>query len=203
MAKSEKKISISSLDKIIKENYNNTTSVEWYGVEVIIKKSLAFKEMLEFVNDVVMSCFQDKGGFVPEVADFAIKSNILSRYTNFSLPDKLEHRYEIIYCTDAVEFVRQHINNEQLNEITASINKKISYLCNTNIMNIQKQMMELASSFETMQQKTADIFASLTPEDMTKILGAVEDGKLSEERLVEAYLKKTRSQETEKIEDEV
>lgn len=197
MAKNEKKISINSLDKIIKENYNNTTTAEWYGVEVTIKKNLAFKDVLEFVNDVVMSCFQDKGGFMPEVVDFAIKSNILSRYANFSLPDKLEHRYEIIYCTDAVEFVRQHINAEQLNEITASINKKISYLCNTNIMNIQKQIMELVSSFETMQKKTTDMFANFTPDDMTKILSAFEDGKFSEEKLVEAYLQKTRSPKTE------
>lgn len=197
MAKNEKKISINSLDKIIKENYNNTTTAEWYGVEVTIKKNLAFKDVLEFVNDVVMSCFQDKGGFMPEVVDFAIKSNILSRYANFSLPDKLVHRYEIIYCTDAVEFVRQHINAEQLNEITASINKKISYLCNTNIMNIQKQIMELVSSFETMQKKTTDMFANFTPDDMTKILSAFEDGKFSEEKLVEAYLQKTRSPKTE------
>lgn len=202
MAKNEKRISISSLDKIMKENHSDTVSVEWYGVTVTIKKSLAFKEMLEFVNDVVMSCFQDKNGFMPEVVDFAIKSNILSRYANFSLPDKLEHRYEIIYCTDAVNFVCQYINNEQLNEIIASINKKISYLCNTNVMNIQKQMMELVSSFETMQQKTADMFNNLTPEDMTKIIGAIEGGKLSEEKLVEAYLQKTRPQETEKTEGE-
>lgn len=197
MAKNEKKISINSLDKIIKENYNNTTTAVWYDVEVTIKKTLAFKDMLEFVNDVVMSCFQDKSGFVPEVVDFAIKSNILSRYANFSLPDKLEHRYEIIYCTDAVEFVRQFINMEQLNEITASINKKISYLCNTNVMNIQKQIMELVSSFETMQQRTTDMFANLTPEDMAKVLSAFEDGKFSEEKLVEAYLQKTRSPKTE------
>lgn len=191
MAKNEKKIPINSLDKIIKENYNNIITTVWCDVDVTIKKTLAFKDMLEFVNDVVMSCFQENGNFVPEVVDFAIKSNILSKYANFSLPDKLEHRYEIIYCTDAVKFVCQFINTEQLNEITASINKKISYLCNTNVMNIQKQIMELVSSFETMQQKTTDMFANLTPEDVTKVLSAFEDGKFSEEKLVEAYIQKT------------
>lgn len=191
MAKNEKKIPINSLDKIIKENYNNIIATVWCDVDVTIKRTLAFKDMLEFVNDVVMSCFQENGNFVPEVVDFAIKGNILSKYANFSLPDKLEHRYEIIYCTDAVKFVCQFINMEQLNEITASINKKISYLCNTNVMNIQKQIMELVSSFETMQQKTTDMFANLTPEDVTKVLSAFEDGKFSEEKLVEAYIQKT------------
>lgn len=197
MAKSEKKISINSLDNIIKENFTNKASVEWHGLEVTIKHNLSFTEMLEFVNDVVMSCFQDDGGFVPEVMDFAIKSNILSKYANFSLPDKLEHRYEIIYNSDAVDFVCQNINMQQLREITASIDRKISYMCNTNVMNIQKQMMELVSAFEDMQQKTTDMFSNFTPDDLVKIMGAIDDGGLSEEKVVRAYLEQTKPAEAE------
>lgn len=197
MAKNEKKVSINSLDKVIKENFTNKANAEWHGLEVAIKHNLSFTEMLEFVNDVVMSCFQDDGDFVPEVMDFAIKSNILSKYANFSLPDKLEHRYEIIYNSDAVDFVCQNINMQQLREITASIDRKISYLCNTNVMNIQKQMMELVSAFENMQQKTTDMFSNFTPDDLVKIMGAIEEGGLSEEKVVRAYLEQTKPVETE------
>lgn len=192
MAKNEKKISIGSLDKVIKENFVNKTTAEWRGLEVTLKHNLSFTEVLEFVNDVVMSCFQEKSGFMPEVMDFAIKSNILSKYANFSLPDNLEHRYEIIYNSDAVDFVCQNINIQQLREITASIDRKISHLCNTNVMNIQKQMMELVSAFENMQQKTSDMFANFTPEDLTKIIGAIDEGGLSEEKIVRAYLEQTK-----------
>lgn len=197
MAKNEKKVSINSLDKVIKENFTNQVNAEWHGLEVSIKHNLSFTEALEFVNDVVMSCFQDDGNFVPEVMDFAIKSNILSKYTNFSLPDKLEHRYEIIYNSDVVDFVCQNINMQQLREITASIDRKISYLCSTNVMNIQKQMMELVSAFENMQQKTADIFANFTPDDLTKIMGALNEDGFSEEKVVKAYLEQTKPVETE------
>lgn len=197
MAKNEKKVSINSLDKVIKENFTNKANTEWQGLEVSIKHNLSFTEVLEFVNDVVMSCFQDDGNFVPEVMDFAIKSNILSKYTNFSLPDKLEHRYEIIYNSDVVDFVCQNINMQQLREITASIDRKISYLCNTNVMNIQKQMMELVSAFENMQQKTADMFANFTPDDLTKIMGALNEDGFSEEKVVKAYLEQTKPVETE------
>lgn len=197
MAKNEKKISIGSLDKVIKENFVNKTTVEWRGLEVTLKHNLSFTEVLEFVNDVVMSCFQEKSGFMPEVMDFAIKSNILSKYTNFSLPDNLEHRYEIIYNSDAVDFVCQNINIQQLREITASIDRKISHLCNTNVMNIQKQMMELVSAFENMQQKTSDMFANFTPEDLTKIIGAIDEGGLNEEKIVRAYLEQTKPAEPE------
>ena len=128
MAKSEKRISISVMDKIIKEHFENTTTEQWYGIEVQIKKTLSFTEMMEFVNDVVLSCFQEDGGFVPEVMDFAIRSNILSKYANFSLPDKLEHRYEIIYMTDIIDLVCSRINGAQLNEIVAYINRKVEFL---------------------------------------------------------------------------
>lgn len=197
MAKNEKKISIGSLDKVIKENFVNKTTAEWRGLEVTLKHNLSFTEVLEFVNDVVMSCFQEKSGFMPEVMDFAIKSNILSKYANFSLPDNLEHRYEIIYNSDAVDFVCQNINIQQLREITASIDRKISHLCNTNVMNIQKQMMELVSAFENMQQKTSDMFANFTPEDLTKIIGAIDEGGLNEEKIVRAYLEQTKPAESE------
>lgn len=124
MAKNEKRISITALDKIMKEKFDNQVVDTWNDIEVVMKRNLSITETLEFVNDVVMSCFSDSNGFVPEVMDFAIKSNILSKYANFSLPDKLEHRHEIIYRTDAVFFVCEHINMEQLREITASIDKK-------------------------------------------------------------------------------
>lgn len=197
MAKNEKKISIGSLDKVIKENFVNKTTAEWRGLEVTLKHSLSFTEVLEFVNDVVMSCFHEKSGFMPEVMDFAIKSNILSKYANFSLPDNLEHRYEIIYNSDAVDFVCQNINIQQLREITASIDRKISHLCNTNVMNIQKQMMELVSAFENMQQKTSDMFANFTPDDLAKIVGAIDEGGLNEEKIVRAYLEQTKPAEPE------
>lgn len=183
-----------SLDEILGGELIVTNAVEWRGVEFIIKQTLSIGEMLEFVNDVVTGCFQENGGFLPEVADFAIKLGILNKYTTLELPGELERCYEIVYCTDLVEFVSGYINTEQLGEITASINRKISYLCNTNVMNIRGQIMELLTSFETIQQRTTDMFQDLTPDDMKNVIGALENSRLSEEKLVEAYLNKTRKQ---------
>lgn len=197
MAKNKKKVSINTLDKAMTDNYTDTISAEWCDTAVDIKTVIDFKEMLEFVNDVVMSAFQDKYGFMPELIDFTIRSNIVSRYTNISLPDKLEHRYRILYGTDLINFVSQHINTEQLNEIQEAIRTKINYLCDTNIVNFQKQMKELIFSLESMQKQTSDLYANLTPDDILKITSAFEDGKLDENKIVEAYLQKTRPPKTE------
>ena len=194
MAKSEKRISISVMDKIIKEHFENTTTEQWYSIEVQIKKTLSFTEMMEFVNDVVLSCFQEDGGFVPEVMDFAIRSNILSKYANFSLPDKLEHRYEIIYKTDIIDLVCSRINGAQLNEIVASINRKVEFLCNSNALMIKRQVNDLISAFNDLQARTSD--------DIAKLANVLSSGELDEGKIVEAYLDKTRPAENFESSDE-
>lgn len=141
------------------------------------------------MDDVVQSCFQRNGAYVPEVLDFAIKSNIISKYTNVSMPDNLEHRYAILYNSDLVDFVCQHINMQQLQEMVNSINRKLAYMCDTNTVSVQNRLNDLISAFETMQEKTEAMFGDVTPDDMTRLVGAIGDGALTEEKIVEAYMK--------------
>ena len=183
MAKSEKKISIASLDKVLKEQAVDIATEQWFGNEVKIKHTLSFSEMLAFVDDVVSSCFHTTGGYMPELQEFVVKSNILTRYANFNLPDNLEHRYN----TDAVDIVVRHVNKKQLDDILESISEKISYLCESNIAAIERQMNEVVSAFTELQKKTEAMFANITPDDISKLTSAMADGQFSEERLVEAY----------------
>jgi hypothetical protein len=61
--------------------------------------------------------------------------------------------------------------------------------------------MDLVSAFETMQEKTAAMYDNLTPDDIQKVLGAFENGKFSEGKLVEAYLQKTRVDKEENVDE--
>ena len=128
MAKTEKKVSIALFDKIVKEHFQNEATIQWHEAEVRVKRTLSLKEMLSFVDEVVGSCFHDELGYMPEVKDFAIKSNILTRYANFSVPDNLEHRYQMVYGTDAVDAVCAVIDTTQLQVIVNSINDKIRFI---------------------------------------------------------------------------
>ena len=157
---------------------------------------------MEFVNDVVLSCFQEDGGFVPEVMDFAIRSNILSKYANFSLPDKLEHRYEIIYKTDIIDLVCSRINGAQLNEIVASINRKVEFLCDSNALMIKRQVNDLISAFNDLQARTEGMFNGISSDDIAKLANVLSSGELDEGKIVEAYLDKTRPAENFESSDE-
>lgn len=194
MAKT-KKISINAFDKIIKENYTPTTTVEWNGQEIVIKRTLSFKEMLEFVDSVTKTCFTaGTNTYMPEVRDFAVKSNILEKYSNFTLPNNLEHRYELIYCSDVIDVVLANISHQQFNEIMASVDAKIKNLAQSNIEAINKQMNELYTAFANVQSQIEGLFSGVNAENFNALVSAFGEGGLDEEKLVEAYLAKTKSE---------
>ena len=121
--------------------------------------------------------------------DFAIKGNILTKYANLTMPENLEHRYDLIYQTDIVDEVCKRINRAQLQEVISSISKKIDYLCSVNASVVQQKLNELVIAFEGMQKQTASLFDNVSNEDIEKLIGAVSGGSISEEKIVEAYMK--------------
>lgn len=194
MAKSEKKVSIALFDKIAKANFQNENTIQWYETEVRVKHTLTLAEMLSFVDDVVGSCFHDQMGYMPEVKDFAIKSNILTRYANFSMPDNLEHRYQMVYGTDAVDAVCSAIDTVQLQEIVNSINSKIRFLCDSKANLIQERINSVLETMEEMRDNTKDIFGGLSQDDLKALMGAITEHGLSEQKIVEAYMEQKRAE---------
>ncbi len=188
MAKAEKKVSVALFDKIMKEHFQNEVTVNWHETEVSVKRTLSLTEMLSFVNDVVESCFNDELGFMPEVMDFAIKSNILTRYANFSMPDNLEHRYQMVYATDAVDTVCAAVNTTQLQEIVDAVNSKVQFLCDSKANLIQERINRVLDGMEKMQDVTKDIFNGLSQNDLKALMAAVTDHGLDAEKIVGAYL---------------
>lgn len=188
MAKNIKKISIAAMDKIIKEHFPDTVTEQWFDNELVIRRTLPFSDMLAFVNSVASNCFHDENGYMPEMKDFFIKYNILTRYANFNLPSNLEHCYSIVYGTDAVETVMRHINSSQFDDILIAIDSKIEYQCDSNVSAIERQMQAVVSSFEDMQKKTEEMFSGIGADDIAKLITAVGDNGVDEEKLVKAFV---------------
>lgn len=203
MAKTEKKVSVTLFDKIAKTHFKNETAIQWHEAEVRVKRTLPLPEMLGFVDNVVQSCFHDELGFMPEIKDFAIKSNVLTRYANFSLPENLEHRYQLICGTDAVDAVCGAIDTTQLQEIVNSINSKIRFLCDSKASLIQERINSVLETLEDMRDSTKDIFGGISKDDMKALVGAMTEHGLDEQKIVEAYMdRKKAERKTEEAEKE-
>ena len=188
MAKKDKRISVNAFERVMKKDFENTEVFDWHGVEVTVRRTIPFREVLEFVGSAAESCFtSDTGDYVPEAKDFAIYSNVLERYANFTMPEKLDAQYELIYGTDAFEAVREHIDQAQLNSICRAIDEKVRYRTQTNIEAVQKQFDELSAVCERIQERLSETFNGVNKEDIHALLRALGERGFDEEKLVRAY----------------
>lgn len=188
MSNKIKKISINALEKSIGD-INQYVTTEWHGLEIIIKKRLTLKEMMLFVDSVVKVCFtSDDNTYMPEIKDFAIRSNILEMYSNLTLPLDIAKKYNIIYDCDLVEIILENINRVQFGKMIEAIDEKIEHLANSNIKAITTQMNELYSSLAGMENKMKEIFGVLDKKDIDALLSAITNNKLDESKLMAAYI---------------
>jgi hypothetical protein len=190
--KSKKKISISAFENIMKDTYTSTKTIAWNGVEITIQPTLSFKDFLTFVDTVVKNCFSiDNNAYMPEIKDFAVRCCVLEMYANFALPVNVERKYDLVYCTDAVQTVLSEINPEQYHVLMSAIDAKIENMAQANIEAINKQMSEIYSAFENMQNQMSGVFAGVGAEEMSKLVGALSEGSIDENKLVQAYIDQT------------
>lgn len=188
MAKKEKKVTIGEFKNVMKENFENIITIDWHGVEVQVKKTISLVEMMSFVNEVVESCFDDEGDYMPEIMDFSIKSNILTRYANFTMPDNLGARYTMIYVSDAIHAVYSLIDADQINEILAAIDRKINFLCSSDIAMARNQLKNIVVKFDEMHDQFGEIFDGLSTEDLSNMFRATSNNSIDEVELVKAFL---------------
>lgn len=187
MAKT-KKISVNAFERAMHDNYTPTETFLWNDIEITVKKTLSFKEMFAFVDKVVNCCFaNDTNSYMPEVEDFMKRVCVLEKYANFTMPSNLEAQYALVYQTDAVERVLEHVNYIQYEEICFAATTKISNLAQANIEAINTQMNKLYSAFEGLQTQFTDLFGDINSTDIRNMTNAIINGELDEEKLVKAY----------------
>lgn len=194
-----KKVSITSFNKIMKEINTPIEIVEWHGIKITVQKTLPLVDVLTFVDRVFTGCFDEAtNSYVPEVKDFAIKCCTLELYANFSLPSNVEHKYDLIYNTDAVDVVMKHINTVQFNDIIDSINTKINCTIQADMDTINKQMRNIYNSFYEMQRNIERIFSNIQSEDLSNLIHALSDKNFDESKLVQAYIEKSNLSKNDK-----
>lgn len=184
-----KKISINAFEKVVKENFENTVTKEWFGIPVTITKTISFEEVVNFVAEVADNCFLDDGRYIPEAMQALIDCGVVRHYTNISLPSSLSAAYELVMRSGILEFIMPEINNEQYSDIVIAIRDKIEYICDSNTAEFNRAMEKMTASMNEIQEATKDLFGKVSSEDVQKIIGMYGDERTVEERIVEEYMK--------------
>lgn len=193
--KKSNRISVNSLEKVIKEKYKATTMVEWEGLEIEVKKNLSFSDMMSFVKDVVEACFTSNDTYLPEVKEFAVKASVIEYYTNVALPQSPQKSYDIINCTDLLNVITPNINAQQLTEMYVAIDKRLDYLSKTQIEAINKRMDELLERFEELESTLSNTFNGIEKDKMIGLIDAISNGAFDEKKLMNAYYEHKEAEE--------
>lgn len=184
-----KKISVNAFEKAISENFDKTTTQEWNGLEIEVKRNLSVVEMMAFVDNVSKACFSDKDAtYTPEMKDFAVRVAIIELYTNITLAQNIHKKYDVIYGSNILDTVLGCIDQTQFNAMMRAVEDKTSHLANANVEMINRQMNELYASFDNLQKKLSDLFEGIGEDDIKNIAGALANGAIDEEKIVKTFM---------------
>ena len=191
MANKMKRVSINALEKTVKENTTfKTENISWNGLEFQVKNQLDLTEMRVFVSSVARACFNEaNASYNPEMKDFAIRSIVIELYTNLNLPSNLDRLYNILYGSDLVFAVYEHIDRRQFDVMMHAIDERIDALVDANISTVNRQIDLLQNAMSELGAKFTDMFDGVEAGDIQKLLGAVAaNGGFDEEKVVNAVL---------------
>ena len=197
MSEQIEKISVDAFERQVEANRpNNISTFMWGDVEVSVKRRLPFADVLEFVDNVVKTCFTQKDlTYLPEVKNFTIKSDVLTMYANFTMPSDVKYQYELIYDSDIVSEVIKYIDREQFDEILAAIDDKIDAEIQIGASMLKAQVSKLITSISDLENRFSDIFSGIGEKEMANMISAITDGKFDADKLISAYFDKKRRAE--------
>ena len=180
-----------NMDTIGTNANTQVNEFEWNGIKLSVNKTISFGKMMEFVRNVTDSCFAiDTGEYLPEIVDFAEACSILEFYGNIELPDDIEEKYQIVYCTDILMAVITHVNTDQLEDIIDAVNKKIKHRARSNIEALTKQMNEAIGTFNSLEESLSKVFAGVDGDTITSLVKAMSNGGFNEDKVVDAIMAK-------------
>lgn len=189
MAKNAKRISVNAYETVMNERYPNVTTADWFGNEVHIKKNISMEESLAFVSEIVDVCYNDSYGYLPEVFDFAVRMGILETYANFTMPKDTKKQYDFVYATNAVDFVMEYINRDQLRVLVEAANKKLDMRRESGIAEIREDLANAVARIDQIGDQMHGLFDGITEESLEAIKEIYSNGEIDVDKIVASYAK--------------
>lgn len=171
MAKKNTRISINKLESVLKDNMVTVPMRGCEEVEITIRHTLPMRDMMQFVEDVVSACVDaEENRYTPEIREFMIAAEILTNYANFTLPSNAEKQYELVYGTDALEQVVEHINPMQMVEIRTAIAERIAHELRKMEAVVAEKVNELLARVETMTEQMESLYSGIDGEEIQSFI---------------------------------
>lgn len=189
MADKIKKISVNKLEEAMSNCESDVSKMEWNGLEITVKRSIGFQDMLQLYKRVVDNCFSsDTNEYLPSVKHFLIKAGIIEYYTNLTMPKNIKTQYDIVYKYGLFEALLEKINMHQVDEIIEAIDSKLDALVRTNEGLVTAKFNQLMDSMDGIVENVTGLFSGISNDDITGLARAISNNSITEEGLARAFL---------------
>lgn len=187
-----KKIPINEFDRAAGAQEREST-VEWNGLEIRVRRRISYEEYTAASVAVTNACFSTDGEYVPEAKEVSLRLIVLALYTNLSIPLNIDKRYEMACFSGVYDAVLSAVDGHQVAQIENAVNERIHIRTQAAVDAVIRQANAVAEAVQNMSDKFEAQFAAIlegvTPEDMNRVIRGIADGKVDEEKVVEAYRK--------------
>lgn len=199
MAKKEARISINKLESVMRENIVVVPLSGADGVDITIRRRLPLKDMMQFVENVVSSCIDaETATYTPEIKEFVIRSEILTTYANFNLPTNAEKQYELVYGTNALEQVMEHIDRNQFYEIEEAIDARIEHEVRVLETSVATKSNEMMVRLSDAIDQVNSMFSDVSSDDFNQVVKNLSEmNGVTNESIVKAVLDMQHTNNTE------
>lgn len=205
MSKKSNKISVNKLESTMQNNVVSIPMAGYEDIEIVVRRVLPLRDVMQFVEDVVSSCVdRDTGSYIPEVQAFATRACVLTQYANFTLPKDSEKQYDLVYNTSAFHQVMDVIDRAQYDEILYSINERIKHEVAMMESSMAAQIADITAKLDHFVETSEAMFGSVSDKDMSALIhGLANGGRLDEKKIVDAVMDARRQENAAEHEDPV
>lgn len=175
-----------SKEELVNE-YNIRTKLN--GSEILMRRLISLSDAVSFVDSVVSACFSESGEYMPELFDYAFKYMAILYYTNVSIDSEdfdSDEKYALITKCNIYNLILCNCDNNQIGEIRFSAEKKIEYMCKSNIEKIRKDTEDLDAMLSSLKESIGVISESVSVDTVQKFINLAE--KYSENELIKGMI---------------
>ena len=185
----DKKVTYETIREAMNDHCPQVEILDWYGVEITVQKIVPFLTMKEIVEDVAGACFNDDTGeYMPELMDIALRICVIDAYTNIVLPGDPEEQNRILYGTGLWSGISELIDEDQFSAIQLAISRRVKARLDTNRAEFEHELNAMTNALSEAGKQINDLFAGVNADDLQKLVAALGEHGVDEEKIVQAVV---------------
>ena len=185
----DKKVTYETIREAMNDHCPQVEILDWYGVEITVQKIVPFLTMKEIVEDVAGACFNDDTGeYMPELMDIALRICVIDAYTDIVLPGDPEEQNRILYGTGLWSGISELIDEDQFSAIELAISRRVKARLDTNRAEFEHELNAMTNALSEAGKQINDLFAGVNADDLQKLVAALGEHGVDEEKIVQAVV---------------